>query len=138
MTFLALLTKELRLRMRRERTIWVIIAYILLMGLMGWFFISSFINGYGYKTYNLSSVGTHCLFCSTIFKRPSVSTAVAYMCGLLWLTMPLVIYFILLVSNSLRFGPGQPLLFIWNPIVALISTYSPGTTGLITIGQSFH
>ena len=236
MTFLALLTKELRLRMRRERTVWVIIAYILLMGLLGWFFISSFNNGYGYNTYNLSNVGTQLytllaeiqlflilfitpaftatavngererqtydlllcsrlssfslvsgklvaglanallliaasaplfslvfffggvsptqvltallvfvvttfmvgtfgLFCSTVFKRPSVSTAVAYMCGLLWLTMPLVIYFILLISNSLRFGPGQPLLFIWNPIVALTSTYSPGTTSLITIGK---
>ena len=58
MTFLALLTKELRLRMRRERTIWVIIVYILLMGLLGWFFISSFNNGYGYNAYNLSNVGT--------------------------------------------------------------------------------
>jgi ABC-type transport system involved in multi-copper enzyme maturation permease subunit len=236
MTFLALLTKELRLRMRRERTIWVIIVYILLMGLLGWFFISSFNNGYGYSVYNLSNVGTQLytllaevqlflilfitpaftatavngererqtydlllcsrlssfslvsgklvaglanallliaasaplfslvfffggvspaqvltallvfvvttfmigtfgLFCSTVFKRPAVSTAIAYMCGLLWLTMPLVIYFILLISNSLRFGPQQPLLFIWNPIVALISTYSPGTTGLITIGK---
>src|SRR5437588_2490149 len=236
MTFLALLTKELRLRMRRERTVWVIIAYILLMGLLGWFFISSFNNGYGYNTYNLSSVGTQLytllaeiqlflilfitpaftatavngererqtydlllcsrissfslvsgklvaglanallliaasvplfslvfffggvspaqvltallvfvvttfmigtfgLFCSTVFKRPAVSTAIAYMCGLLWLTMPLVIYFILLISNSLRFGPQQPLLFIWNPIVALTSTYAPGTTSLITIGK---
>lgn len=236
MTFLALLTKELRLRMRRERTIWVIIVYILLMGLLGWFFISSFNNGYGYSIYNLSNVGTQLytllaevqlflilfitpaftsnavngererqtydlllcsrlssfslvsgklvaglanallliaasaplfslvfffggvspaqvltallvfvvttfmigtfgLFCSTVFKRPSVSTAVAYMCGLLWLTMPLVIYFILLISNSLRSGPQQSLLFIWNPIVALTSTYSQGTTSLITIGK---
>jgi len=35
MTFLALLTKELRLRLRRERTICVIIIDILLMGLLG-------------------------------------------------------------------------------------------------------
>lgn len=41
MTFLALLTKELRLRMRRERTVWVIVLYILLMGLLGWLSIST-------------------------------------------------------------------------------------------------
>ncbi|MBA2677145.1 MAG: ABC transporter permease subunit [Ktedonobacteraceae bacterium] len=41
MTFLALLTKEMRIRMRRERTIWVIVAYILLIGLLGWLVISS-------------------------------------------------------------------------------------------------
>jgi ABC-type transport system involved in multi-copper enzyme maturation permease subunit len=41
MTFLALLTKEMRIRMRRERTIWVVIAYILLMGSLGWLVISS-------------------------------------------------------------------------------------------------
>lgn len=49
MTFFALLTKELRLRLRRERTIWVIIVYILLMGLLGWFYISRFT---GYSTYS--------------------------------------------------------------------------------------
>ncbi len=50
MTFFALLTKELRLRLRRERTIWIIIVYIFLMSLLGWFFISrsgSYNNGYG-------------------------------------------------------------------------------------------
>lgn len=239
MTFLALLTKELRLRMRRERTIWVIIVYILLMGLLGWFFINSFNNGYGYNAYNLNTVGTQLytllsqvqlflilfitpaftstavngekerqtydlllcsrlssfslvagklvaglanallliaasaplfslvfffggisptqvltallvfvvttfmvgtfgMFCSTVFRRPTVSTAVTYMAGVLWLTLPLVIYFILLISNSLRFGPEQSILFIWNPIVALTSTYSnysQGTAGLITIGK---
>lgn len=42
MTFLSLLTKEMRLRMRRERTIWIVIAYILFMGLLGWFAINSY------------------------------------------------------------------------------------------------
>lgn len=41
MTFLALLTKELRLQLRSERTIWVIILYILGMGLLGWTIINS-------------------------------------------------------------------------------------------------
>ena len=40
MTFLALLTKEMRLSTRRERTIWVIVTYILLMGLLGWLVIN--------------------------------------------------------------------------------------------------
>ncbi|GCF08882.1 ABC transporter permease [Dictyobacter arantiisoli] len=38
--FIALLIKEMRLRMRRERTIWLIVAYILLLGLLGWMYIS--------------------------------------------------------------------------------------------------
>jgi ABC-type transport system involved in multi-copper enzyme maturation permease subunit len=239
MTFLALLTKELRLRMRRERTIWVIIVYILLMGLLGWFYISSFNNNYGYNIYNLSNLGTQLytllsqiqlflilfitpaftstavngekerqtfdlllcsrlssfalvtgklvaglanallliaasaplfslvfffggvsptqvltallvfvvtavmvgtfgLFCSTVLTRPAVSTAVTYMTGLLWLSMPLIIYFILIVSSNFRFGPQQSILFIWNPIMALISTYPDyptGIAGLIPIGK---
>jgi len=40
MTFMALLTKELRLRMRRERTIWLMVIYILLLGLAGWFVVN--------------------------------------------------------------------------------------------------
>ncbi|GLV59434.1 hypothetical protein KDH_62610 [Dictyobacter sp. S3.2.2.5] len=40
MTFMALLIKEMRLRMRRERTIWLVVSYILLLGLLGWFYIS--------------------------------------------------------------------------------------------------
>lgn len=36
MTFLALLTKELRLTMRRERTVWLMIIYVLLLSLVGW------------------------------------------------------------------------------------------------------
>src|SRR5579871_5566693 len=41
MTFLALLTKELRLRMRRERTIWLLVAYVLLLGLAGWLVVQT-------------------------------------------------------------------------------------------------
>ncbi|HTI13410.1 MAG TPA: ABC transporter permease [Dictyobacter sp.] len=35
MTFFALLTKELRLSLRRERTVWLIVAYILLLSFLG-------------------------------------------------------------------------------------------------------
>jgi len=44
MTFVALLTKELRLRMRRERTIWLMIIYILLLGLTGWLALNTLKN----------------------------------------------------------------------------------------------
>ncbi|MBV9021689.1 MAG: ABC transporter permease subunit, partial [Ktedonobacteraceae bacterium] len=60
MTFLALLTKELRLRMRRERTVWVVIVYILLMGLLGGFYISRYANttnGYA-NSVTLSQTGS--------------------------------------------------------------------------------
>jgi ABC-type Na+ efflux pump, permease component len=37
MTFFALLVKEMRLLTRRERTIWLMVTYVLLLGLIGWF-----------------------------------------------------------------------------------------------------
>jgi ABC-type transport system involved in multi-copper enzyme maturation permease subunit len=39
MTFAALLTKELRSRLRRERSIWLIIAYLSVLGLLGLVFL---------------------------------------------------------------------------------------------------
>lgn len=35
MTFLALLTKEMRTRLRRERVIWLMVVYVLILGLIG-------------------------------------------------------------------------------------------------------
>ncbi|GER88753.1 hypothetical protein KDW_29150 [Dictyobacter vulcani] len=60
MTFLSLLTKEMRLRLRRERTIWVIISYVFLMGLLGWLFLSTVdTNSSGpYSNNRLSEVGS--------------------------------------------------------------------------------
>ncbi len=59
MTFTALLTKELRLRLRRERSVWVIIIYLLVMGLLGFTFLErdSAFSG-GYQGYLLSQIGT--------------------------------------------------------------------------------
>ena len=54
MTFMTLLTKEMRLSTRRERTIWVIVSYILILGLLGWITI----NGYSSRVDNWSTVGT--------------------------------------------------------------------------------
>jgi len=58
MTFFTLLTKEMRLRLRRERTIWIIIVYIMLMGLLGWFYLSNNSNYNNPSNNGLSSVGT--------------------------------------------------------------------------------
>src|SRR6266481_9523284 len=58
MTFAALLTKELRSRLRRERFVWVIIAYLLVMGLLGIGFLqreNAF--GGGYQGFLLSQIG---------------------------------------------------------------------------------
>ncbi|MBO0783003.1 MAG: ABC transporter permease [Ktedonobacteraceae bacterium] len=44
MVFLALLTKELRTRMRRERTIWLMIIYVLLLGAAGWLVVQTTSN----------------------------------------------------------------------------------------------
>jgi ABC-type transport system involved in multi-copper enzyme maturation permease subunit len=235
MTFFALLTKELRLRMRRERTMWVIIVYILLMGFLGWFFISRFSTTSSYGPFSLENTGVSLytllsqiqlflimfitpaftataingekerqtfdlllcsrlsafslvagklvaglanalllvaasiplfslvfffggisptqvltalvvytttavmigacgLFFSTVLSRPAVSTAVTYMAGVIWLLMPLAIYFILLASGSLQNTTQPPNLFIWNPVVALLSTYTVGSSFYFTIG----
>ncbi len=239
MTFFALLTKELRLRLRRERTVWIIIAYVLLMGLLGWFIIGSFTTSSTYAPYSISQmgiylytllsqvqlfllmfitpaftatsingekerqtfdlllcsrlssfslisgklvaglmnallliaasiplfslvfffggispvqlleatllfvltavmVGTCGLLFSSILARPAASTAITYAAGLVWLVTPLIIYFIGQISRSFISNNNQPpLIFIWNPVIALVSTYPTGTFFTYTIG-SWH
>lgn len=58
MTFTALLTKELRLRLRRERFVWLIIVYLLVMGLLGFGFLqrANVFSG-GYQGFLLSQIG---------------------------------------------------------------------------------
>ena len=58
MTFTALLIKELRLRLRRERSVWLIIIYLLVMGLLGFGFLQreNAFSG-GYQGYLLSQIG---------------------------------------------------------------------------------
>jgi ABC-type transport system involved in multi-copper enzyme maturation permease subunit len=58
MIFLSLLVKELRVRMRRERTTWIVISYVLLMGLLGWLFVSRSTISLGYASSGLSDTGT--------------------------------------------------------------------------------
>src|SRR6266478_10139744 len=58
MTFTALLIKELRLRLRRERFVWLIIIYLMVMGLLGFGFLQreNAFSG-GYQGYLLSQIG---------------------------------------------------------------------------------
>src|SRR5947209_12046573 len=58
MSFAALLSKELRSRLRRERFVWVVIAYLLIMALLGFGFLQreNAFNG-GYQVYLLSQIG---------------------------------------------------------------------------------
>ena len=222
MTFVALLTKELRLRLRRERTIWVIIVYLLVMGLLGFIFInqSGSYNAYslsilGRELYTLLAsvqlsliifitpaftstaingekerqtfdlllcsqlssfaliagklvaglanallliaasvplfslvfffggvgpeevfsallvfvvtailVGTFGLFCSTLLKRPPVSTAITYMFCMIWVLYPWLLSLLLAVTESFSGPWPSSFLFIGNPILALISTFT--------------
>ncbi len=230
MTFAALLSKELRSRLRRERFVWVVIAYLLIMALLGFGFLQreNAFSG-GYQVYLLSQIGaqlyalfsfvelfliifiapaftstaingekerqtfdlllcsklsafsllagkliaglanvllliaasiplfslvfffggvapaqvlstlvvfvmtallagTFSLFCSTVLRRPTISTAVAYAFSVLWMFSYWIVYF--LVGNSLLITSRW---FIWvqwlnasNPITAVNSTVSSG------------
>jgi ABC-type transport system involved in multi-copper enzyme maturation permease subunit len=57
MTFTALLVKELRLRLRRERFVWVIIVYLLIMSLIGFTYLGRASAFSGNQVYLLSQVG---------------------------------------------------------------------------------
>lgn len=58
MTFAALLAKELRSRLRRERAIWIIIVFLVVMGLLGIVFLQrANAFGSGNHVFLLSSVG---------------------------------------------------------------------------------
>ncbi|MBE3559411.1 MAG: ABC transporter permease [Ktedonobacteraceae bacterium] len=56
-TFLALLAKELRLRMRRERTIWLLVVYLILMSSLGWLAISRYASPAGFNNNSLNTAG---------------------------------------------------------------------------------
>jgi ABC-type Na+ efflux pump, permease component len=79
-------------------------------------------------------VGTVSMLCSLLFLRPAVSTAIAYMINMLWVLLPFLLTLILLTSaNGYSFFQLYPnraqLLFAWNPVVALISTYPTNSPG---------
>lgn len=91
-------------------------------------------------------VGTFGLFCSTLLKHPAISTAITYTVCLLWFLLPMLITSIFLISgrgNLLQIYPlSAKLLFIWNPLSALTSTYPTGGASatnsyLLGIGSIF-
>ncbi len=230
MTFAALLSKELRSRLRRERSVWVIIIYLVVMGLLGFGFLqreNAFSGGYqGYllsqigaqlfallsfvqlfliafiapaftstaingekerQTFDLLlcsklsafsllagkliaglvniilliaasiplfslvfffggvaptqvlstlvifvmttiAAGTFSLFCSTLFHRPTVSTAVAYTFIVLWMFSYWIVYFLTLGNSSFNSNPRWKIWIQWlnasNPLTVLNSIVS--------------
>lgn len=235
MTFVALLSKELRTRMRRERTIWLMIAYILVMGITGYLVVNNLSNSpnnapgsiglYLYyflailqliliifiipaftataingekerQTYDLlmcSSIssmslvagklvagmttallligasvplfslilffggvapthllilllvyvvtslliGSFAMLCSTSFKRPAISTSIAYVCNLAWCFSPLMVIFLWrAITNQYPSSTQLPFTYMWSPFVAIASiSTSAGTSGTtITLG----
>ena len=234
MPFTALLIKELRSRLRRERTVWIIIVYVLLMSLLGWIIVDRWTNSTTYYYANnfgdagttlyaflsmiqlffilfvtpaftstavngekerqtfelllcsqLSSfalisgkliaglvnalllvagtiplfslvfffggvspqqelaalllylvtalqAGAFGLFCSTIFKRPTISTVITYLCGAFWLAFPLIAFYLAfaLSRNTPPSSTTLSLFFLWHPVTALISTYTATSSGL--------
>lgn len=234
MPFTALLIKELRSRLRRERTVWIIIVYVLLMSLLGWIIVGRWTNSTTYYYANnfgdagttlyaflsmiqlffilfvtpaftstavngekerqtfelllcsqLSSfalisgkliaglvnalllvagtiplfslvfffggvspqqelaalllylitalqAGAFGLFCSTIFKRPTISTVITYLCGAFWLAFPVIALYLsfALSRNNPPSSTTLSLFFLWHPVTALISTYTATSSGL--------
>ncbi|GCE13723.1 ABC transporter permease [Tengunoibacter tsumagoiensis] len=55
MQFLTLLTLEMRMRLRRERTIWVIVGYITFMGVLGWLMLNANRSNVSQGPYSLNS-----------------------------------------------------------------------------------
>jgi len=83
-------------------------------------------------------LATFGIFCSSLVSRPAVSTALAYIFVLLWCGLPLLFYILQLASGAANNGTASintvpatsapPFYLAWNPIVALFSTFSVGTT----------
>ncbi len=84
-------------------------------------------------------VGTFSLFCSTLLNRPQVSTVLAYMFCIVWVFLPWLLTLLLAISTPVT-GSGQttfPFLFLWNPILALVSTL-PGQSQLVVRTVAGH
>ncbi len=221
--FMALLTKELRLRLRSERTMWGMVSYVVLIGLLGWFiyysstqsnfspdnfgstlyswligiqfflifcttpaYTSTAINGEKQRqtfdllvcsqlsAFSLSAgkliagiinallliaavlpvfslvflfggvspiqfletllvfvvsaflIGTVGLFFSALLKSPILSTTLTYFTCLIWVVLPyfLLIFWSLAARTSL--AETTKLVYLWNPISALLSVIIPG------------
>ncbi|TMC21376.1 MAG: hypothetical protein E6J34_09780 [Chloroflexi bacterium] len=237
MAFLALLKKELRLRLRRERTAWAIIIYVVLLSLLGWVTLNQFIRADPYDPDNFGHAGlslyyllsmvqlllillitpastastingekerqtfdlllcsqltrfslvagkiiagladtlllvaaslpifsfvfffggvsplqilaavliylatallgaTVGIFCSTLFQRPTPSIIITYLAEAIWIFLPFILAYLGFIASPHYFADqnSAKLLFLWHPVMALISTYTPSNTFSITIG----
>ncbi len=80
-------------------------------------------------------IGTFALLCSTLFPRPAISTVMSYIFSAFWIAMPFLSNYVLLSSGNTRLFLIYPdrmrLLYLWNPITALASTY-PANNGLFS------
>jgi len=76
--------------------------------------------------------GAFGLFCSTIFKRPTISTVITYLCGAFWLAFPVIALYLsfILSRNNPPSSTTLSLFFLWHPVTALISTYTATSSGL--------
>lgn len=74
--------------------------------------------------------GTYGLFCSTVFNRPALSTAITYVSGIIWIFVSPVSAYLWFIANPQ--SPPSPstltALLAWNPVMALVSSYPTGTT----------
>ncbi|HEV7236333.1 MAG TPA: hypothetical protein VGN15_09145, partial [Ktedonobacteraceae bacterium] len=73
------------------------------------------------------------LFCSTLLKRPPVSTAIAYMFCVIWVATPWALAALLNLSSPINGGSQPSHIFLGNPILAMISTLDFG--GGISFGS---
>jgi ABC-type transport system involved in multi-copper enzyme maturation permease subunit len=128
--------------------------------------LSQFFHGLLVLVMTSLTVGTFALLCSTLFPRPSISTTVAYVVSLIWVFLPLVALSIINTTSDLSNSPVQlsptlpawlqgsglimtgagqnatliqtPNILIWNPVIALFSTYSPGASLAPNVIHGWH
>ncbi len=119
-------------------TLFLIIAAIPLFSMIFFFGGVSFTQILGASLVCLMTVlfvGAMSFFCSAIFQRTSISTAITYTILLTWLLLPCIITHVLITPDKmlllLHNSNGTQILLTWNPFVALNSTYpSMGTNQL--------
>lgn len=74
--------------------------------------------------------GTFGLFCSAVCRRPALSTTIAYTVSVMWLILPIFVALTQIFAGRggifIRYPNRTALLFSWNPLTALSSTYPNG------------
>jgi ABC-type transport system involved in multi-copper enzyme maturation permease subunit len=115
-------------------------AFLLIIAAIPFFSLAFFFSGIALEqvidafciyTITVLLVGSFSLLCSSLIPRPAVSTIVAYLGSILWTMLPAVLTYILFALGDSQFYQFFPshirLLYMWNPISALMSTYPTNT-----------